>query len=120
MSDVDVGGQTDHGPHSLVHESHPGWSTYWKVAVVLTVITGVEVGIYYIPAFVRTWGFVPTMLVLSGIKFTIVVLFYMHLKYDNKIYRALFAGPFAIAAMALVGLLFLFGKVALRLGILRS
>jgi cytochrome c oxidase subunit 4 len=120
MSDVHVGGQKDHAAHDEVHESHPGWSTYWRVAVVLTAITAVEVWIYYIPAFVRTSYFVPVLLVLSAIKFTIVVLFYMHLKYDNKIYRALFAGPFAIAVMALIGLLFLFGKVAVRIGLLRS
>jgi cytochrome c oxidase subunit 4 len=100
-------------------EHHPGWATYWKVALVLTVITVFEVWIYYIPAFVATPYFIPTLLVLSAIKFAIVVMFYMHLKYDNKLYRALFSGPLLIAITILIGLMFLFGKVAIRTSLLQ-
>jgi cytochrome c oxidase subunit IV len=100
-------------------EHHPGWSTYWKVALVLTVITVFEVWIYYIPAFVATPYFIPVLLALSAIKFAIVVMFYMHLKYDNKLYRALFSGPLLIAITILVGLMFLFGKVAIRTSLLQ-
>jgi cytochrome c oxidase subunit 4 len=42
----------------------------------------------------------------------------MHLKYDHRLFRALFTGPFIIAATTLLGLMFLFGKLAIRLGIL--
>jgi cytochrome c oxidase subunit 4 len=100
-------------------EHHPGWSTYWKVATVLTVITVFEVWIYYIPAFVATPYFIPVLLTLSAIKFAIVVMFYMHLKYDNKLYRALFSGPLLIAITILIGLMFLFGKVAIRTSLLQ-
>jgi cytochrome c oxidase subunit IV len=100
-------------------EHHPGWSTYWKVAVVLTVITVFEVWIYYVPSFTVTPYFVPTLLVLSAIKFAIVVMFYMHLKYDAPLYRALFSGPLLIAITILIGLLFLFGKVALHLRLMQ-
>jgi cytochrome c oxidase subunit 4 len=96
-------------------EHHPTWSTYWKVAVILTLITVGEVWVYYLPAFVATAYFVPVLLFMSAIKFAIVVLFYMHLKYDSPLYRALFAGPLGVAVVALVGLLFLFGKVAVRI-----
>jgi cytochrome c oxidase subunit IV len=95
-------------------EHHPGWSTYWKVALILTIITVFEVWIYYIPSFVATPWFIPVLLTFSAIKFAIVVLFYMHLKYDAPLYRALFSGPLAIAIVALIGLMFLFGKVAIR------
>ena len=30
---------------------------------------------------------------MSAVKFAIVVLFYMHLKYDHKLFKALFTGP---------------------------
>ena len=43
-------------------------------------------------------------------KFAIVVLFYMHLKYDHKLFRALFTGPLMIAMATLISLLFLFAK----------
>src|SRR5579862_4835994 len=98
--------------YGAVHE-HPTWSTYWKVATVLTVITVGEVWFYYLPSFVSTGFFVPTLLVLSAAKFAIVVMFYMHLKYDHKLFRALFTGPLLIASVTIVALLFLFGKFAL-------
>ena len=97
-------------------EHHPQWATYWKVALILTLITGVEVWIYYIPAFVATKLFVPSLLIMSAVKFAIVVAFYMHLKYDHKLFRALFIGPLIIAVSTLAGLMFLFGKFVLHLG----
>lgn len=107
----------DHAALGIKHE-HPTWSTYWKVAVILTLITVVEVWIYYIPAFVASRFFVPTLLILSVIKFAIVVLFYMHLRYDHKLFKALFTGPLIIAVTTLIGLMFLFGKFAIRIGAL--
>jgi cytochrome c oxidase subunit 4 len=99
------------------HE-HPTWSVYWKVATILTLITVVEVWCYYLPGFVTTAFFVPTLLVLSAVKFVIVVMFYMHLKYDNKLFRILFTGPLILAMLAITALLFLFGKLAIRTGLL--
>ena len=96
-----------------VHE-HPTWSTYWKVATVLTVITVVEVWCYYLPSFPATPYFVPTLLILSAAKFAIVVMFYMHLRYDAKLFRALFTGPLLIAATTIIALLFLFGKFVMH------
>src|SRR5215510_5730741 len=83
-----------------VHE-HPNWSTYKWVALILTVITVIEVWVYYIPAFVASRLFVPSLLIMSAVKFAIVVMFYMHLKYDHKLFRALFTGPLAIAIVTL-------------------
>ena len=98
------------------HEhAHPDWGTYKWVALILTLITALEVWIYYIPSFTATNLFVPTLLILSAIKFTIVVMFYMHLKYDAKLFRALFVGPLVLAAFTLVGLLFLFGHLKISL-----
>lgn len=105
----------DHASMGEVHE-HPTWSIYWKVATILTLITVVEVWVYYIPAFVATRLFVPSLLVMSALKFAIVVLFYMHLKYDHKLFRALFTGPLIIAIITMIVLLFLFGHLAIRAG----
>ena len=109
-----------HGAEPHVHEEHPTWSTYWKVALILTVITAVEVSAYYIPAWTNSWIYVPSMLIMSTAKFIIVVMFYMHLKYDHKLFRSLFTGPLFIAALTLIGLLFLFAKLSVRLGLLSS
>jgi cytochrome c oxidase subunit 4 len=56
------------------------------------------------------------LLILSALKFGIVVAFYMHLKYDHKLFRALFTGPLLIAALTGLALLFLFGQLVARFG----
>jgi cytochrome c oxidase subunit IV len=116
-------GQTPHALSAEAHQEgavheHPTWSTYWKVATILTVITVVEVWCYYVKSFAASPAFVPTLLALSALKFAIVVMFYMHLKYDHKLFRALFTGPLAVAIITITALLLLFGKVAMRLGLL--
>ena len=105
-----------HGGAAHVH--HPTAKTYIIVGAVLTLITVLEVWAYYVPSFVASRAFVPSLLIMSAVKFATVVLFYMHLKYDHKVFRALFGGPFLIAATTLLILMFLFGKMALRLGLL--
>jgi cytochrome c oxidase subunit 4 len=104
----------DHTAMGIEHE-HPTWSVYWKVAVILTLITAAEVWIYYIPSFVASRAFVPVLLVLSAVKFATVVLFYMHLRYDHRLFRAFFTGPLIIAMVTIVGLLMLFGHFSLAL-----
>jgi cytochrome c oxidase subunit 4 len=56
------------------------------------------------------------MLFLSAVKLLIVVMIFMHLKYDHRLFRALFTGPLAIAMATIIALLFLFGQLAVRLG----
>jgi cytochrome c oxidase subunit 4 len=84
------------------------------VALILTVITVLEVWAYYVPSLVAGPLFVPLLLIMSAAKFAIVVMFYMHLRYDHKLFRALFTGPLAIAVVTLIGLLFLLAKVSSR------
>ena len=109
----------DHAAMGITHE-HPTWSTYWKVAVVLTLITAVEVWIYYIPSIVASRAFVPALLIMSAVKFVTVVMFYMHLRYDHKLFRALFTGPLIIAGVTIVGLMFLFGHFSIKIGSLNG
>ncbi len=109
-----AGEHADHHAMGEVHE-HPTAATYFKVAAVLTIITIVEVWAYYVPAWVSSWTFVPSLLIMSAAKFVIVVLFYMHLKYDHKLFRALFTGPLIIAFATILALLLLFGQIGSRL-----
>src|SRR3954470_21406730 len=100
----------EHELHAMgeVHE-HPTWREYKWVALILTLITVVEVWIYY-TSFKDSPLFVPVLLIMSAVKFAIVVAFYMHLKYDHKLFRALFIGPLIIAISTVIALLFLFHK----------
>lgn len=94
---------------------HPTWKEYKWVALILFVITVVEVWVYYIPELVASKAFVPGLLIMSAVKFAIVVMYYMHLKYDHKLFRSLFVGPLIVAILTLLGLLFLFSKIAIRI-----
>ena len=100
-------------PHAQpVEHAHPTAGTYLRVATVLVLLTVIEVGVFYVPAFKPV--LVPTLLVLSAVKFTLVVMFYMHLKMDSRFFTFLFGGPLLLATGMLVGLMFLFGVFALR------
>ncbi len=94
------------------HHAHPTWSTYWKIALILTIVTAVEVWLYETP-FRQSRLFVPILLILSAAKFWIVVSYYMHIKYDSKIFRSLFVGPLILAMVVITALLFLFGQISL-------
>ena len=75
----------DGGAHSgNVHKPN---SFYIKVAAALAIITGVEVGLYYLDLGKL---YLPILLVLMVIKFTTVVSLFMHLRFDNKIFSWLF------------------------------
>jgi len=97
-------------PHPVEHP-HPTAGTYIRVAIILTVLTVLEVGVFYVPAFHPV--LVPVLLTLSAIKFAIVVMFYMHLKMDNKFFTLLFGGPLLLAGAVMLGLMFLFGVLTL-------
>jgi cytochrome c oxidase subunit 4 len=100
--------------HTHDEHSHPGVGTYLIVAAVLTIITLVEVGVFYVPAFEPLLA--PILLTLSAGKFVLVVGFYMHLKTDHRLFSVIFTVPLMIAVAVVVALLFLFGVFALPSG----
>ncbi len=87
--------------------AHASVSTYLTVAVVLTVITGFEIAAIYIRFFSSV--IVPLLLVLSAAKFSLVVLFFMHLRYDRRTLSVLFFGPLTIAICLVIALMTLPG-----------
>jgi cytochrome c oxidase subunit 4 len=103
-----------HG-HAAAEHEHPTAKTYMIVFAILTVITIIEVAAYYVPGLPDSRIFVPALLIMSAAKFAIVVMFYMHLKYDHKLFRALFTGPLLIALATILALLLLFGQIGSRL-----
>ena len=97
--------------HPAHAQPHPTAGTYIRIATILVIITVVEVGVFYVPAFKPV--LVPVLLVLSAVKFSLVVMFYMHLKMDSRFFTFLFGGPLLLASGVMLGLLFLFGVLAL-------
>jgi len=96
-----------------VHE-HASVRTYVRVATVLTLVTALEVGVIYIRAL--TPIIVPLLLVMAAAKFALVVMFFMHLRYDTRALTTLFLGPLLIATllgialMTLTGAFLIFGR----------
>lgn len=100
-------------PGQATEHAHPNVGTYLRVAAVLVILTVLEVGVFYVPAFHPI--LVPVLLVLSACKFALVVLFYMHLKMDSPFFSFLFGAPLVLATGVLVALLLLFyGTLTLR------
>ena len=102
-----------HG-HGLQEHAHPTPGTYFKVAIVLFVLTALEVVAYELArrpdAFMHAAiepVVVPVLLVLSAAKFALVAMFYMHLKQDPKLFTNLFVWPIVIAAVIIVSLIIL-------------
>jgi len=89
------------------HSQHPPIRTYLLVAAVLAVITAVEVSVFYITATARFLA--PTLIVLSAAKFALVAMFFMHLRYDSRVFSGLFVGPLMIIIPIVLALMALFG-----------
>jgi cytochrome c oxidase subunit 4 len=98
------------GEHQLEH-AHPGAKTYVLVGVILAIITLVEVWAYTQES-LRAW-LVPILLVLSAAKFTLVVGFYMHLRFDHPLFTGVFGFGLVVAASVITALMFLFGQYPL-------
>ena len=90
--------------------SHPGWKTYTVIAVILAIITALEIGTYYVE---ETLGaaLVWILLALSVVKFVLVVGWYMHLKFDNKIFTWFFGFGMAVAISVILSFLVLFDRL---------
>jgi len=86
-------------------DGHGTPAFYAIVGLILAVITLVEFLIFY----VESLGvlLIPIMLILSLMKFVIVVAFFMHLRFDNKLFTYLFFAGFILAAVIAVALLVL-------------
>ena len=98
------------------HRGHEGPTvgTYVRVALVLTVVTALEVGVIYVRRLAPI--VVPLLLAMSAAKFALVALFFMHLRYESRVLTLLFVGPLllasglAVALMTLTGAFLVFGR----------
>jgi cytochrome c oxidase subunit IV len=89
-----------------VEEHHPQAPTYIVVAVILTILTAFEIGVFYAP-FLQVI-LVPLLIVLAILKFILVAAFYMHLHFDSRVFSALFIFPLGLATLIVISLLLLF------------
>ena len=97
---------TDHSAeHVTEHaDEHHGASDnqYVVIALILAALTAIEVSTYYVD-----FGplFMPTLFVLMTVKFVVVVSYFMHLKFDNKLFSYLFYTGLILALAVYIGAL---------------
>src|SRR5438094_7312286 len=105
--EADVTEERPGGEHATV-------GTYLLVALVLTGVTALEVGVIYVRRLAPI--VVPLLLAMSAAKFALVALFFMHLRYESRVPTVLFVGPLilasgiAVALMTLTGAFLVFGR----------
>jgi cytochrome c oxidase subunit IV len=103
-----------HAAEALTHEhAHPGPGEYVKIALILAVVTLFEVGAYYISS-IPPHALAALLLVMMVIKFSLVALWFMHLRFDSRLFRRLFVVGIFLAlgvyTVALVTLGLLVGR----------
>ncbi len=98
-------------PGEAVEHEHPSAKEYIRIGVILGVLTGLEVAASY--ADVNHAILIPTLWVLSVIKLCLVVMWFMHLKFDDRRYARFFVMGVALACTLYLVVLITF-KVFLR------
>jgi len=72
----------------LEHHDHPSPKKYVFIAAILAFVTAIEVAIYYFD--LSQSVLVGGLIFFAVIKFIIVALYFMHLKFDDHLFRRLF------------------------------
>ena len=97
-----------HGPLVEHPPAHATTATYLKVAAILTVVTALEYGALFIRRL--TPILVPLLLTMSAAKFMLVVLFFMHLRYDSRALWIVFGGALLMATLLALAVTTLTGQ----------
>ncbi len=96
-------------PHEEHHHTEHSTGFYWKVGAVLAVVTAVEVAAF---VYQDIFGHVLFLILLFALMFAKgigVVMYFMHLQGDYKIFQFVFIVPFMIAVTLVLAMLTLLG-----------
>ena len=81
-------------PANLAH-GHPSVVRYVIVAIVLAIVTAIEVALYYTS--LSGFALVAPLMILALVKFAMVAAFFMHLRFDGRLLRRLFVTGIILA-----------------------
>jgi cytochrome c oxidase subunit 4 len=95
--------------HDTHAHAHPSDAQYVLIALILAVITAAEVATYYLDFFKKNFvalliALIPMMIV----KFGIVAAFFMHLRFDNPLFRRIFISGIVLATTVYMIVFFTF------------
>jgi cytochrome c oxidase subunit IV len=85
----------DHAEENIDHDVDDHDTEHWsdfkyvQLFVFLVIVTAIEVALSYMVDDIGAL-FLPLLLILMAIKFFAVVLFFMHLKFDNRLFGLMF------------------------------
>lgn len=96
----------DHVADPHMHE-HPSPRKYVNVAIILAILTAIEVALSYISGLSET-TLIIGLLLLAVIKFIMVGLYFMHLKFDSLTFRRFFITGIILAMFVFGAMLTLF------------
>jgi caa(3)-type oxidase subunit IV len=91
-------GEVAHADHEAHQHRHPTDATYIKVALILAVLTALEVGTYFLED-ASTTTLVVLLFPMMVIKFAVVCLWFMHLRFDNPIFKRIFVFGLCLAVV---------------------
>ena len=101
-----------HESHDDDHVDHPSDLMYVKVALVLGALTALEVATYFwediFGSKPTTTGLVLVLFPMMIIKFLTVIFYFMHLKYDNPLFKRVFLFGLLLAISVFTIALFAF------------
>ncbi|GGI07658.1 cytochrome C oxidase subunit IV family protein [Egicoccus halophilus] len=85
-----------HGPEQASghDDHHPGPRDYVRIAIILAILTALEVSTYFVDF--GALG-IPLLIVLMIVKFIMVAGFFMHLRFDTKLYSRFLYGGLLLA-----------------------
>jgi caa(3)-type oxidase subunit IV len=88
------------------HSPHPSARKYMWVAIFLAIITAIEVAIYYFD--MPQWTLITGLLIFAMIKFSFVARWFMHLKFDENVFKMFFVMGLVTALIVFTVVLLVF------------
>lgn len=82
--------------------SHVSTRTYLMVALILAVVTAVEIAVPYIAGL--GGAMIPLLFILGAGKFALVAAYFMHLRFDRRVLTWVFGVGLALALLVIVAM----------------
>jgi cytochrome c oxidase subunit IV len=91
------------------HQHHPSDAQYWKVGLALAIITALEVGTYFIadPPYDHELAplLIGSLIFMMVLKFIVIGAYFMHLKFDNRLFKNVFIAGIVLAVGVYIAML---------------
>ena len=95
--------QDEHADHD--EHMHPSDWKYVQIAIILAVLTAAEVATYYIDTGPLE---IPILITIMIVKFALVLMWFMHLKFDSPLFTKTFVAGLSMAVVVYVAVLSMF------------